>query len=178
MNSPYIMPGVSDGGAHVKFITPAIYPTEVLSWLVRETGMLTLEEAHFRLERPDGLGSRLQGSWNPAGGDGGGHRRSTIPTPSKPGRVRSLYDLPANEWRRVQKADGLQTHPGERRRKPSRMGTARVPRRASCCATARPDRQANHRDGRAFLLPSLILTTPYNVTQSCERFPECDPSTL
>jgi len=49
MNSPYTMPGVSDGGAHVKFITPAIYPTEVLSWLVRETGVLSLEEAHFRL---------------------------------------------------------------------------------------------------------------------------------
>ena len=49
MSSPYIMPGVSDGGAHVKFITPAIYPTEVLSWLVRETNTITLEEANFRL---------------------------------------------------------------------------------------------------------------------------------
>ena len=33
----------------MKFITPAIYPTEVLSWLVRESGVLSLEEAHFRL---------------------------------------------------------------------------------------------------------------------------------
>src|SRR3989442_11759232 len=49
MRSPYTMPGVSDGGAHVKFITPAIYPTEVLAWLGREAGALALEEAHFRL---------------------------------------------------------------------------------------------------------------------------------
>lgn len=49
MNSPYTIPGLSDGGAHVKVITPAIYPTEVLSWLVRDTGRISLEEAHFRL---------------------------------------------------------------------------------------------------------------------------------
>jgi N-acyl-D-aspartate/D-glutamate deacylase len=63
MRSPYTMPGVSDGGAHVKFITPAIYPTEVLSWLVRETGILTLEEAHFRLSglMAGRLGSRIGG---------------------------------------------------------------------------------------------------------------------
>ena len=36
-------------GRTVKFITPAIYPTEVLSWLVREQGVMSLEEAHFRL---------------------------------------------------------------------------------------------------------------------------------
>ena len=38
MESPYVLPGVSDGGAHVKFITPSIYPTEVLAWMSRDAG--------------------------------------------------------------------------------------------------------------------------------------------
>ncbi len=105
MSSPYIMPGVSDGGAHVKFITPAIYPTEVLSWLVRETGILSLEEAHFRL-------SGLM-AWAAGFKDRGTLREGlaadiVIYDPntvqSRPSEI--LYDLPANEWRRVQKADG------------------------------------------------------------------------
>jgi N-acyl-D-aspartate/D-glutamate deacylase len=105
MSSPYTMPGVSDGGAHVKFITPAIYPTEVLSWLVRETGILSLEEAHFRL-------SGLM-AWAAGFKDRGTLREGmaadiVIYDPntvqSRPSEI--LYDLPANEWRRVQKADG------------------------------------------------------------------------
>jgi N-acyl-D-aspartate/D-glutamate deacylase len=105
MSSPYMMPGVSDGGAHVKFITPAIYPTEVLSWLVRETGVLTLEEAHFRL-------SGLM-AWAAGFKDRGTLREGmaadiVIYDPntvqSRPSEI--AYDLPANEWRRVQKADG------------------------------------------------------------------------
>jgi N-acyl-D-amino-acid deacylase len=105
MNSPYTMPGVSDGGAHVKFITPAIYPTEVLSWLVRETGILSLEEAHFRL-------SGLM-AWAAGFKDRGTLREGMAAdivmydintVNSRPSEV--LYDLPANEWRRVQKADG------------------------------------------------------------------------
>jgi N-acyl-D-amino-acid deacylase len=105
MKSPYTMPGVSDGGAHVKFITPAIYPTEVLSWLVRETGILSLEEAHFRL-------SGLM-AWAAGFTDRGTLREGMAAdivmydintVNSRPSEV--LYDLPANEWRRVQKADG------------------------------------------------------------------------
>lgn len=105
MNSPYTMPGVSDGGAHVKFITPAIYPTEVLSWLVRETGVLTLEEAHFRL-------SGLM-AWAAGFKDRGTLREGQAAdiviydintVQSLPSEI--LYDLPANEWRRVQKAEG------------------------------------------------------------------------
>jgi len=105
MSSPYIMPGVSDGGAHVKFITPAIYPTEVLSWLVRETNTLTLEEAHFRL-------SGLM-AWAAGFKDRGTLREGMAAdivvydnntVNSLPSEI--LYDLPANEWRRVQKATG------------------------------------------------------------------------
>ena len=43
------MAGFSDGGAHAKFQTMGIYPTDLLTWLVRDTGTLTLEQAHYHL---------------------------------------------------------------------------------------------------------------------------------
>jgi N-acyl-D-aspartate/D-glutamate deacylase len=105
MNSPYTLPGVSDGGAHIKFITPAIYPTEVLSWLVRDAGVMTLEEAHFRLS---GLCA-----WAAGFKDRGTLREGLAAdiVIYDPVKLKSLpeeitYDLPANEWRRVQKAEG------------------------------------------------------------------------
>jgi N-acyl-D-amino-acid deacylase len=105
MNSPYTMPGVSDGGAHIKFITPAIHPTEVLAWLVRDSGVLSLEEAHFRL-------SGLTG-WAAGFKDRGTLREGLAAdvVVYDLEKLRSLpeeitYDLPAGEWRRVQKAEG------------------------------------------------------------------------
>ena len=41
--------GFSDGGAHAKFQTMGIYPTDLLTWLVRDTGTITLEQAHYHL---------------------------------------------------------------------------------------------------------------------------------
>ena len=38
MDSPYTIPGVSDGGAHTKFLTAGSYPTDFLMWMVRDTG--------------------------------------------------------------------------------------------------------------------------------------------
>ena len=49
MDAPYTLPGVSDGGAHTKFFTGGAWPTDMLKWLVRDEGKVTLEEAHFRL---------------------------------------------------------------------------------------------------------------------------------
>ncbi len=45
----YIIPGVSDGGAHTKFFTGGRYPTDLLARVVRDLEMLSLEEAHWRL---------------------------------------------------------------------------------------------------------------------------------
>lgn len=105
LSSPYTLPGVSDGGAHVKFITPAIYPTEVLAWLVRDAGVLTLEEAHFRL-------SGLTG-WAAGFKDRGTLREGMAADiviydldalKTLPEEI--AYDLPAGEWRRIQRAEG------------------------------------------------------------------------
>ena len=105
MGSPYTLPGVSDGGAHIKFITPGTYSTDMLTWMVRDSGILSLEEAHYRL-------SYLT-AW--AGGitDRGCLREGMAADiivydlenlKILPPEV--AHDLPANEWRRVQKAEG------------------------------------------------------------------------
>jgi N-acyl-D-amino-acid deacylase len=49
VDDPYVLFGVSDGGAHTKFLTAGRYPTETLTKIVREHGMLSLEDAHWRL---------------------------------------------------------------------------------------------------------------------------------
>ena len=105
MSSPYTLPGVSDGGAHVKFITPAIYPTEVLSWLVREQGILSLEEAHFRLSGIMAWAAGITDRGTLRGGQAADivvYDADTVK--ALPGEI--AHDLPANEWRRVQKAEG------------------------------------------------------------------------
>jgi N-acyl-D-aspartate/D-glutamate deacylase len=48
-DSPYAIPGVSDGGAHTKFFTGGSYTTDFLTWLVRDEQVVSLEEAHYRL---------------------------------------------------------------------------------------------------------------------------------
>ncbi len=105
MSSPYSLPGVSDGGAHVKFITPAIYPTEVLSWLVRETGTMSLEEAHFRLSGMSAWAAGLKdrGTLRPGmAADIVIYDSETVAAAES----EIVHDLPANEWRRVQRAEG------------------------------------------------------------------------
>jgi N-acyl-D-aspartate/D-glutamate deacylase len=42
--SPVALPGISDGGAHTKFVTTARYPTELLGYWVREHQIMSLEE--------------------------------------------------------------------------------------------------------------------------------------
>ena len=105
MSSPYTLPGVSDGGAHVKFITPAIYPTEVLSWLVREQGIMSLEEAHFRLSGIMAWAAGIKDRGTLRQGQAADIVVYDINTvKALPGEI--AHDLPANEWRRVQKAEG------------------------------------------------------------------------
>ncbi len=49
IDNPYIIPGLSDGGAHLKYLTTGSYGTEYISKYVREHQLTTLEEAHWRL---------------------------------------------------------------------------------------------------------------------------------
>ena len=105
VNSPHVVPGTSDGGAHVKFSTGGRFPTETLTWLVRDEKVVTLEEAHYKLSY---LPAFISGAT-----DRGFIREGAaadivaydleglklLPT-------EILHDLPGNEWRRVRRAEG------------------------------------------------------------------------
>ena len=102
------IPGTSDGGAHVKFFSGGHYSTEMISWLVREEGLLSLEDAHFRMSQ---LPARILGL----------DRRGTLVE----GNAADLYiydydsigyerdnyairnDLPNGDWRRIVPAQGI-----------------------------------------------------------------------
>ena len=100
------LPGISDGGAHTKFVTTARFATELLGHWVREHEIMSLEEAHWRLSAYPAHGRR------PA--------RTAARSPrAKPADVivydpdtvdalpqERLFDYPADEWRLVQKAVG------------------------------------------------------------------------
>jgi N-acyl-D-amino-acid deacylase len=105
MSSPYTLAGVSDGGAHMKFLTAGIWPTDLLTWMVRETGILSLEDAHHRL-------SGMQ-AWAAGFTDRGFVREGLAADlmiydldALAIGPVEILEDVPAGEWRRVQRAEG------------------------------------------------------------------------
>ncbi|MPY93291.1 MAG: amidohydrolase family protein [Acidimicrobiia bacterium] len=106
--SPYTIPGVSDGGAHTKFFTGGAWTTDLLTWMVRDTGKLSLEEAHYRM-------SALAA--HAAGFKDRGVLREGAPadvlvydldeldiSPAWIGEP--VFDLPGGEWRRVQHAAG------------------------------------------------------------------------
>ena len=105
VNSPCVVAGLSDGGAHVKFFPGGNYSTEILTWLVRDEGLVSLEEAHFKL------------SYLPA--FVGGFRDRGFLREGAPadivvydleklslGPVEVAHDLPGGDWRRVQGSEG------------------------------------------------------------------------
>ena len=107
-DSPYTFPGVSDGGAHTKFFTGGSFTTDFLMWMVRDEQRISLEEAHYRL-------SALPA--HAAGFRDRGTLREGAPadivvydlegldvSPHWVGEI--TRDLPGDEWRRVQQAEG------------------------------------------------------------------------
>lgn len=61
LQHPYIIPGVSDGGAHAKFLSMGKYPTVVLTKWVRDEKVISLEEAHWRLSHMSAAAIGLEG---------------------------------------------------------------------------------------------------------------------
>jgi N-acyl-D-aspartate/D-glutamate deacylase len=102
---PYMLFGVSDGGAHTKFLTAGRYPTETLTVQVRDNGWLSYEEAHRRLS---GLPAQLAGFRDRGTLREGGPADVVVYDPAalavEPSEV--VHDLPGGEWRRIQKARG------------------------------------------------------------------------
>jgi N-acyl-D-amino-acid deacylase len=107
-DSPYAIPGVSDGGAHTKFFTGGAYTTDFLTWLVRDEGVVTLEEAHYRLSAlaAHAAGFRDRGTLKEgSAADVLVYDMEELEIlPNWIGEVE--FDLPGGEWRRVQRAKG------------------------------------------------------------------------
>lgn len=105
VDNPYVLFGVSDGGAHTKFLTAGRYPTETLTKLVRTHGMLSLEDAHWRLSALPAMlaGFRDRGvlrKGGPADVVVYDYENLSI------GPSEVVHDLPGGEWRRIQRASG------------------------------------------------------------------------
>ena len=105
LKSPHCIPGLSDGGAHVKFSVLGNFPTDTLIWLVRDEGLISLEEAHYKL------------SYLPAfmgGIKDRGFIREGAPADMVVYDLEALkllpaervHDLPGGDWRRVQRPEG------------------------------------------------------------------------
>ncbi len=107
LDSLYTVPGVSDGGAHVKFLTGGIFPTELLMWLVRDEHVLSLEDAHYKLSYlPAFLGGFKDRGFLREGAPADIVVYDLAKLDVTPSEV--AEDLPGGEWRRIQKAKGYQ----------------------------------------------------------------------
>ena len=102
---PLCLIGASDGGAHTKFLTSGRYPTHFLAHWVRDKGLMTLEEAHWRLSTMLGwaIGIRDRG-WLREGMPADIVVYDLEKLAVQP--METVTDLPNNDWRRVQKATG------------------------------------------------------------------------
>jgi N-acyl-D-amino-acid deacylase len=105
MQSEYTVPGVSDGGAHTKFVTLGRYTTEFLTDFCRDKEIVSLEEAHYRLSALPAAMAGFRDRGVLAEGMPADlvvydfdHLRCTPPE--------IVRDFPGGEWRRIQKAEG------------------------------------------------------------------------
>jgi N-acyl-D-aspartate/D-glutamate deacylase len=104
-NSCYAIPGISDGGAHTKFMTFGAYPTEFLTKVARDDELVSLEHAHWSLSALPAMAAGFQDR---------GCIREGLPADLvvydlerlSMGPQEKAWDYPADEWRQVRKAEG------------------------------------------------------------------------
>ncbi|MBV8773270.1 MAG: amidohydrolase family protein, partial [Deltaproteobacteria bacterium] len=102
---PYLAFGVSDGGAHTKFLTAGRWPTEGIIKYCRDYQWLSLEDIHWRLSALPAYCSGFKDR---------GFLREGAPADVVVYDLQKLnvlpveivHDLPGDEWRRVQRAEG------------------------------------------------------------------------
>ena len=102
--SELTIPGVSDGGAHTKFVAAGMYPTQYLM-KVRDYEIMSLEAAHWRLSTQPALcaGFKNRGTLREgAPGDIVIYDLNKLDV--KPMEI--AHDFPGGEWRRVRRAEG------------------------------------------------------------------------
>jgi N-acyl-D-aspartate/D-glutamate deacylase len=108
IQSPWVIPGVSDGGAHSKMMTTGRYPTEHIETYVREYGWVTLEEMHWKLSAFPAwvAGFRNRGTiTNGAPADIVVYDYDSLR--ALPDEI--VHDLPGADWRRYCRAEGYRS---------------------------------------------------------------------
>jgi len=109
LRHPKVLAGTSDGGAHVKFSAGGQFATDLIMWMAREEGRMTLEELHHLMsKRPaDVIGLSDRGVLKEGFAadlyvydlDSLGYDRD---------RYEIVHDLPDSDWRRVARARGVE----------------------------------------------------------------------
>lgn len=105
IKAPTGLPGISDGGAHTKFVTTGRFPTDLIGLWSRDHDLLSLEEAHWRLSAYPAQAAGLKGRGFLAEGMAADIIVYDLDTITALPQER-LWDYPAGEWRLVQKAAG------------------------------------------------------------------------
>lgn len=108
VQSGYVIPGISDGGAHTKYFVGGTYTTDFLTWMVRDTGALTLEEAHVALSA---LPARILGYKDRGVLREGAPADVVVYDLENLGQTpedsyETVHDLPGGDWRRVRRSEG------------------------------------------------------------------------
>jgi len=106
LNSPYIVVGLSDGGAHVQYHSEVGYSTRLLGYWVREKGIMSLEQAVRRLsfDSASAYGIYDRGMLRP------GLAADMVifdPDTVQPRKQEVVHDFPNNGWRMRVLADGI-----------------------------------------------------------------------
>jgi N-acyl-D-amino-acid deacylase len=108
LKHPRIIPGTSDGGAHIKFFSGGHYATDNIMWLVKESGLMTLEQLHFKLSF---LPARIVGFEKRGALLEGYAADIYIYDYAELGYDNSAYgivrDVPGDDWRRVVRPIGI-----------------------------------------------------------------------
>ncbi len=105
MQDPYVIPGVSDGGAHTRFLTAGRFPTETIIRAARDHEILSLEDVHWKLST---LPAYCAGFLDRGTLEEG--KAADVIVYDLAGLaitpIEKAHDFPAGEWRRIQRAQG------------------------------------------------------------------------
>jgi N-acyl-D-aspartate/D-glutamate deacylase len=106
--NPYSHISLSDGGAHIRYLTISTWPVHFLAYWVRERALTTLEHAHYKMSAYPAWLSDYKGRGTLRLGD---FADIMIYNLDELGFVYNkptyAHDFPGNEWRRVEKPTGM-----------------------------------------------------------------------
>jgi len=106
--SPYSHISLSDGGAHIRYLTISTWPVHFLSYWVREKQLTTLEQAHYKMSTLPAWLADYKGRGTLRIGD---YADIMVYELDKLGYVYDkptyAHDFPGGEWRRIQKPTGM-----------------------------------------------------------------------